>query len=206
VAATEPTLMQLLRAIAAGDTANTSRLLTASPSLAVAQLEQGATRQEATTYFLAEIQHYVYAGDTALHVAAASYRTELARDLLAGGAEVGVQNRHRATPLHYAADGVPGSAGWNPAAQAATIAVLIEAGADPNVTDGRGVAPLHRAARTRCAAAVKALLDAGADPRLANGNGSSPLLLATQNTGRGSASSPLAKAEQQVIVRLLDNA
>jgi ankyrin repeat protein len=57
---------------------------------------------------------------------------------------------------------MPGSPGWNPAAQAATIAYLIEAGADPNARDKSQVAPLHRAVRTRCAAAVGALLDGGA--------------------------------------------
>jgi ankyrin repeat protein len=200
----ESALMQLLRVIAVGDTTNASRLLATSPSLAIAQLEHGATRQIAIDYFLDEIQHYVYAGDTALHVAAASYRPELARELVSAGADVDAKNRHHARPLHYAAEGVPGSASWNPDAQTATIAVLIEAGADPNVTDRRGVSPLHRAVRTRCAAAVSALLDGGADPRRANGNGSSPLKLATLNTGRGSAGTPQAKAQQREILLLLE--
>jgi ankyrin repeat protein len=197
-------LMPFMRVIAAGDLTSASRMLAADPSLAIAQLDQGASRQVATDYFLAEILHYVYAGDTALHVAAASYRRELAHDLVSAGADVNARNRHGGQPLHYAADGAPGSANWNPDAQAATIASLIEAGADPNVTDGRGVTPLHRAVRTRCAAAVGALLDGGADPRLNNGNGSSPLQLATQNTGRGGTGDPPSKAQQQEIVRLLE--
>jgi ankyrin repeat protein len=98
---------------------------------------------------------------------------------------------------------MPGSRGWNPAAQAATVACLIAAGADPNALDKSGVAPLHRAVRTRCAAAVAALLKGGADPRRKNKNGSTPMLLASQNTGRGGSGSREAKSEQARIVELL---
>ena len=142
-----------------------------------------------------EIGHYVYAGDTALHVAAAAYRQEIVPKLIATGANVRARNRRGAEPLHYAVDGMPGSRTWNPPAQAATVARLIEAGADPNAADKSGVTPLHRAVRTRCAAAVKALLEAGADPRRKNNSGSTPMLLATQNTGRGGSGSPEAKAQ-----------
>ena len=76
--------------------------------------------------------------------------------------------------------------------------------AEPNALDKSGVAPLHRAVRTRCAAAVQALLDHGADARLTNGNGSTPMLLATQTTGRGGSGSTDAKAQQHEIVRLLE--
>jgi hypothetical protein len=100
--------------------------------------------------------------------------------------------------------GIPGSPAWNPQAQAATIAYLIEAGADPNTVDRGGVTPLHRAVRTRCAAAVEALLRVGADPRRSNKRGSLPITLAMQNTGRGGTGSPEAKAEQREIVRLLE--
>lgn len=194
--------MVLVRAIAS-DAADAARLLVTSPALAQARVEIGATRQEATTYYFDEIQHYVYGGDTALHVAAAGYRLELVRQLIALGADVHARNRRGAEPIHYAVDGTPGSHAWNPDAQAATVACLIAAGADPNAVDRSGVAPLHRAVRTRCAAAVKALLDGGADARGKNKNGSTPMLLATQNTGRGGSGSPAAKAQQEQIVRLL---
>jgi hypothetical protein len=202
--ADESALMRLTRVIAAGDPADALRMLASTPSLATAQIERGATRQVATDYYLDEISHYVYAGDTALHVAAAGNRLELARALVSAGADVNAQNRRRARPLHYAADGAPGSANWNPDAHAATITFLIEAGADPNAIDMSGVAPLHRAVRTRCAAAVKALIDGGADPRRRNRNGSSPLDLATQTTGRGGSGSPEAKAQQRAIVQILE--
>jgi ankyrin repeat protein len=98
---------------------------------------------------------------------------------------------------------VPGSRRWNPPAQAETITILIAAGADPNALDKSGVAPLHRAVRTRCAAAVKALLQGGADAKAGNKNGSTPLSLACRNTGRSSAGSPEAKAQREEILRLL---
>jgi Ankyrin repeats (many copies)/Ankyrin repeat len=202
--ASDAALMALARAIAADDAALALRLLAASPALAGARFEQGATRQGAKVFLLDGIGHYIYAGHTALHVAAGAYRHELARKLLTTGANVRARNRRGAEPLHAAAIGMPDSSWWNPPAQARTIACLIEAGADPNATDMGGVTPLHRAVRTRCAAAVAALLEHGADARRKNKSGSTPMLLATQTTGRGGSGSPEAKAQQGEIVRLLE--
>ncbi len=196
--------MELARTIVAGDTATVTRLLVRSPTLATAHLAHGATRENPTSYFFEEILHYVYGGDTALHVAAASYRLDVAQELVHRGAEVGTKNRRGAEPLHYAVDGAPGSAHWDPTAQAATITYLIEAGADPNAVDRSGVMPLHRAVRTRCAAAVEALLEGGADPWGQNKSGSTPMKLATQTTGRGGTGAEDAKVQQQEIVRLLE--
>jgi ankyrin repeat protein len=178
--------------------------LDADPSLARRALDLGATRAEAEEFFLADIKHYVYAGDTALHVAAASYQLDVARALVSAGADVSARNRRGGQPLHYAADGIPGGRHWNPPAQAALIAYLIEAGADPNSPDSSGVMPLHRAVRTRCAAAVTALLAAGADALRGNKNGSTPMTLATRNTGRGGTGSPAALAQQAEIIRTLE--
>jgi hypothetical protein len=203
VTAAPPSLQALVQAIARDDTEGALGLLAAAPSLAQARVEAGATRDEAKAWYLTEIEHYAYAGDTALHIAAAGYRVEVAARLIDLGAEVGARNRRGAQPLHYAADGLPGSPGWNPAAQADTIALLIAAGADPNAADASGVAPLHRAVRTRCAAAVDALLDGGADARRANKSGSTPLQLAGQPTGRGGSGSPEARAQQAAILRRL---
>ncbi len=197
-------LRELVTAIVAGDAAGVSRRLAADPALASACFQEGATRQSAKPYFLDEIGRYVYAGDTALHVAAAAYETEIVRTLIAAGANVRAKNRHGDEVLHAAAVGSPGSRAWKPSAQAATIVCLMEAGADPNAANKSGVTPLHRAVRTRCAAAVQALLDCGADPVRRNKNGSTPMLLAVENTGRGGSGSPEAKAQQQEIVRLLE--
>jgi ankyrin repeat protein len=195
-------LMALARSIIADDSAGALHLLAASPGLARACFEEGATRQTAQDY-LDEIGRYVYAGDTALHVAAGAYRTDVVQKLMAMGADVRARNRRGAEPLHAAAVGMPGSQAWNPSAQAATIAFLIRAGADPNAADNSGVTALHRAVRTRCAAAVEALLAGGADARRQNKSGSTPMRLATANTGRGGSGSPEAKAQQQEIQRLL---
>jgi ankyrin repeat protein len=199
----EPGLTRLVRAIMAADDGAAARQLATSPALATARFAEGATRQEASTYRVGATGRYIYAGDTALHFAAAAYRHDIARQLIALGADVRARNRRGAEPLHYAADGVPDSPAWDPDAQAATIACLIAAGADPDATDKSGVAPLHRAVRTRCAAAVRALIEGGADPLRPNRNGSTPLRLAEQNTGRSGAGSPAAKAEQARIVALL---
>jgi hypothetical protein len=186
--------LALVTAIRANDTATALKLLAATPQLAKAAFTAGATRQQPNSY---------YAGDTALHVAASVYATDIARRLIAAGADVRARNRRGAEPLHLAAVGQPGALSWNPDAQAQTIACLIEAGADPNALNMDGVTPLHRAVRTRCAAAVGALLDGGADVRAKNKNGSTPPMLATRTTGRGGSGSPEAKAQQQEILRLL---
>lgn len=196
-------LRALMDRIASGDAETVDRLLADDPALPRAALEAGATRTDAPANFLKEIAHYVYAGDTALHVAAAAHRPAMVRELIRRGAEVAAKNRRGATPLHYAADGGPGRSAWNPAAQAETIACLIDAGADPNAVADGGVTALHRAVRNRCAAAVEALLAGGADPLRANGNGSTPAMLARQATGRSGSGSPEAKAQQAEIVAFL---
>ena len=199
----EMKLRQVVAAIVSGETMKVSKLLAASPELATASFRQGATRAKAKGYYLESIARYIVAGDTALHLAAACYRTDVVRELIKAGADVHDRNRLGQQPIHAAAVGIPGSASWNPSAQEATIIALIEAGANPNAIDKRGVSPLHRAVRTRCAAAVRVLLERGADPNQRNKSGSDPMLLAHQNTGRGGSGSPDAKSEQEEIIRLL---
>lgn len=196
-----------LRALAAvtlvGDTAKAFEILAASPELAAARFQTGATRQEEAAYFLQEISRYIYAGDSGLHIAAAAYRREIVIQLIKKGANVHARNRLGDQPIHAAAAGIPDSVLWNPSMQAATIQALIQAGADPNATNKGGVTPLHKAVRTRCAMAVRTLLCCGADPKRRNKNGSDAMLLATRSTGRGGAGSPRAKAEQREILYLL---
>jgi ankyrin repeat protein len=191
-------LRGLLVAIAQADHAAAVGLLTAAPSLATAGLIR------ADEFFLAERLAQIYEGDTALHAAGFSYDPEMARDLLARGADVRARNRRRAEPLHAAVMGVPGSASWNPARQRDVIVCLIEAGADPDAAAAGGITPLHRAVRNRCSAAVETLLRAGADPRLRNDRGSTASDLAQRTTGRGGTGSVAARTEQRIIVELLE--
>jgi ankyrin repeat protein len=179
-------------------------LLDASPHLARERAARGAIRQAPKENFFDRIKHYIYEGDTALHMAAAAKQTRVAEELIARGADVRAKNRRGAEPLHYAVDGGPGSLVWNPSEQIKIIARLIRAGADPNAVDKSGVAPLHRAVRNRCTAAVRALIEGGADPLAPNRNGSTPMLLATLNTGKSGSGSAEAKVQQQEILRFLE--
>jgi hypothetical protein len=191
--------LDFVRLVVGGDVDGMSRLLAENPALASISSAAGATRQETSAFFFPTIAHYLHAGDTALHMAAAAFRRQAAELLIAHGAHCRARNRRGAQPLHYAAD----ANRWDPQAQAETIKYLLSAGADPGALDGSGVAPLHRAVRTRSLAATRALLDGGAAPRQRNKAGSTPLHLAIQTTGRGGSGSPQAREQQAGIVRLL---
>ena len=199
----EEQLRRLVDAIVADDSKLFSALLETSPELAKTSFSEGATRQDSSSNFLEAIGHNIYAGDTALHFAAAAYRPEMVDTLIEAGANVRAKNRRGVEPLHSAAVGNPTSPRWNPAAQTATIARLIAAGADPNARNMDGATPLHRAVRTRCADAVRTLLAHGADPAIRNKNGSTALQLASGTTGRGGSGSAEAKAQQKEILLLL---
>jgi len=168
-------------------------------------LNQDATLVTATAPVArleSKIVHWIYAGDTALHVAAAGYRVEIARMLVAAGADSGAaQNHRRSQPLHYAADGYLESDLWDAKRQVRTIEVLLKSGSDIHARDKNGATPLHRAVRTRCADAVKCLLKAGSDATLRNKPGSTAFHLAVQNTGRGGSGAEKAKAAQREIIQ-----
>lgn len=61
---------------------------------------------------------------------------------------------------------------------AALVARLLRAGADPNTQDHDGHTPLHLAAQTDSVEVLMLLLDAGADLHTLNGKGLTPLLIA----------------------------
>lgn len=190
-------LADFFRAIAT-DPKSASKLLRAHPEWATEALEVGATRADATVYFIAEVGQHMMAGDTALHIAAAAHRTTLVGSLVRAGAAVGAVNRRRQQPIHYAAN-----VGPDPRAQVATIRALVEAGADIDAADASGTTPLHRAARNRCADAVKILLELGADRRKKNALGSTPAQVASRSTGKSGSGSAEAKEQQAVILELL---
>ena len=184
----------ILQAIVDDDRTRVEQLLKAQPNIATRLIDEPRLYQSG-------IFHWIYAGDTALHLAAAGYRLEIVRLLVATGADPNsTANHRRSGPLHYAADGYITGPAWDPDRQVKTIRCLLERGALINAQDKNGAAPLHRAVRTRCAAAVRCLLEAGSDARLRNKSGSTPFHLAVQNTGRGGTGAEAAKAAQRQIV------
>jgi ankyrin repeat protein len=186
---------ELIAAILDDDKRGVRSLLEADPDLATGVIRKATLHR--TTIF-----HWIYAGDTPLHLAAAGYRVEIVRLLLAAGAEPNAAKNHRrSTPLHYAADGFITGPAWDAKKQVETIRCLLEHGADIHWADKNGATPLHRAVRTRCAAGVECLLDAGADSTVQNKSGSTPFHLAVQNTGRGGSGAEKAKAAQRAIIR-----
>jgi len=185
----------LLTAILDDDRPRAKVLLKADPGLATCLIREARLYES-------KILHWLYVGDTALHLAAAGHRLELVRILLAAGADPNsAQNHRQSGPLHYAADGYIIGPDWNPKRQVETIQCLLDAGADINAQDKNGASPLHRAVRTRCAAAAKRLLERGGDAKLKNKSGSTPFHLAVQNTGRGGSGADAARASQRQIIQ-----
>ena len=193
------TFLEFIRLVVAGDTDRVSRRLSAAPNLATMASHVGATRQQATAFFFTAVSHYLYGGDTALHMASAASSRPMVELLITHGADCRARNRRGAEPLHYAADGVR----REPRTQAGIVEYLISMGAEPNAVDKSGVAPLHRAVRARSLAAVQALLESGADPLKPNKSGSTPLHLAVQNTGKSGSGSDHAHRQQAAIIKLL---
>ncbi len=184
----------IIEAIVDDDVATARRLLREDSGL-------GSRPLQTPKLYRSGIFHWIYVGDTLLHLAAAGYRVEIVRLLLGAGADPNAaMNRRRSTPLHYAADGFVTGSAWDPEKQVTTIRCLLENGADIHRQDMNGATALHRAVRTRCAAAVRFLLEAGGDPTIRNKPGSTPFHLAVQNTGRGGSGEAAAIAGQREII------
>ena len=186
---------RLIAAIVDDKASDARKLLQAEPALATRLIQTPKLHDS-------RIFHWIYAGDTALHLAAAGYRVEIIRLLLSAGADPNAAANHRrSSPLHYAADGFITGPAWDAKRQVESIQCLLHNGADIHSQDMNGATPLHRAVRTRCAAAVKALLAAGSDPARKNKSGSTPFHLAVQNTGRGGTGAPAALSAQRAIIK-----
>jgi ankyrin repeat protein len=99
------------------------------------------------------------AGDTPLHEAA---NAEVARWLLAHGAQVDARSWRRVTPLHRAVQ----------QGAADVVRVLIEHGADVNAQREAGETPLHFACSIEL---VESLIEGGADVSVADAEGQTPL-------------------------------
>ena len=185
----------ILTALLEEDRPRVEQLLKADPGLATRLICKARLYQS-------QIVHWIYVGDTALHLAAAGHRVELVRLLLDAGADPNSAANHRqSSPLHYAADGAVNGPDWSAKRQVGTIRCLLDAGSDINAQDKNGATPLHRAVRTRSAAAVKYLIERGGDMTMKNKPGSTPFHLAVQNTGRGGTGSEAAMTAQRQIIR-----
>lgn len=187
-------LKDLIMGIVSDDRAVVKRLLALDPDLVrtavpCARFEPG-------------IRHWIYAGDSPLHVAAAAHGPDCVELLLDAGAVADAASPHRgARPLHYAADGSPESDASASDRQVQTLALLIRSGANVRAGDKNGATPLHRAVRARCVAATRFLLAAGSDATLRNRPGSTAFHLAVQNTGRSGSGTAAAKSAQREIIR-----
>src|SRR5256885_13340342 len=105
----------LLQAILDDNCPRVIKLLKADDRLAVRQIEK-------PKLYKSKIFHWLYVGDTALHLAAAGHREDIVRALLAGGADPNAAANHRhSSPLHYAADGYIVGAVWDAGRQVKTI-------------------------------------------------------------------------------------
>src|SRR4051812_12398431 len=97
--------LELVHLVVDGDVDKVSRRLRTAPALATMALPISAVPQGTTDTFFTEIRHYIYGGDTALHMAAAAFSRPMAELLVSYGANCRAKNRRSAEPLHYAADG-----------------------------------------------------------------------------------------------------
>jgi hypothetical protein len=186
---------RMLKAILEDDRRAVEGLLKEDTRLAIRLIQK-------PTLYDSRIFRWIYVGDTALHLAAAGYRVEIAGILLAAGADPNAANNHRrSSPLHYAVDGYITGPAWDANRQVETIRQLLSGGANIHLQDKNGATPLHRAVRTRCAATVRFLLQAGADPTMMNKPGSAPFHLAVQNTGRGWTGAAAAVSAQCEIIK-----
>lgn len=109
-------------------------------------------------------------GETALHSAAYSGRSRVARLLLDHGARADVRGKDGRTALHMA------SSSDNPEDRLGTFAALLDGGADPNARDADGVTPLMDAVYYERTRALRLLVARGADLEARDKWGRTPLL------------------------------
>ena len=147
--------LRLLLAIAAGNAAQATALLKASPDLSHARLSTGTT---------------------ALHVAAIWGAVAPAAALIRAGADVNARDAYARTPLALAA----GEGGG-----AAMAKFLLVHGADVEASDCRDATPLHQAVMAQDPAAVAALLAVKADVNARSRAIGPPLAYAAGDTGSG---------------------
>ncbi|MFF4988151.1 ankyrin repeat domain-containing protein [Streptosporangium saharense] len=163
-------------------------------------------------------------GSTALYRAAVHGDTDLARILLAAGADPGLESgaEHEGLPLCAAAcwgyagtvtalldAGADPDQGEDPTGNTMTalhwaiaggypaiVETLLGRGANPDIRDSTGNTALCRAVTYGAATIVRALLDAGADPGLPDGQGRRPVDLAESRAACDIEAEALAQAAE----------
>jgi len=152
-------LVQFFIAVRLGDLAKVGAFLDADPTLLNAQerWDEATARQFGLPVLVSSF--------SALHRAVYNGDMQLARLLLARGADVNARTRVGQTPLHLAVliDRPP------------LAELLLAAGADPNGATDQGITPLHCAVMLGRAALADLLLASGADPMLCDCHGRTPL-------------------------------
>src|SRR5262245_64912388 len=123
---------RMLAAIVDDDVSAVKKLLKADAGLAIRGVQKAKLHK-------AGIFHWIYVGDTALHLAAAGYRVEIVRVLLNARADPNAaKNMRKSTPLHYAADGCLTCPAWDAKRQVETIRLLLSSGANIHQQDMNG--------------------------------------------------------------------
>ncbi len=111
---------------------------------------------------------------TSLHKAAIRQQADTLAELLVKGEPANAENHRGRTALHYAV--LPGQSGSDYSLR--MVKSLLAHGADPNLTDTTGIAPIDLAVSKGTQGVVTALLENGANPNRIARNGYSLLTTA----------------------------
>ena len=202
----DESLRRLIDAIVSDDGKLFSKLLGRSSALAFASFSHGATRQgpSLSPYFIKEIGHYIYSGDTALHFSAASHRPKMANTLINARTNVRATNRRVVNRFMLQQSESP----VRPHGIRRHKQRRLSASSKPALNRTRRIWTGHSAAPRRSSAlrgcGTKAF-EPGADPAIRNKNGSTATQLALHTTGRGGSGSSEANSQQQEILLLLQS-